>query len=52
MLAPKLTKVFNHILQGHKLPDNMLFVNMTLIPKPNKDHSLPQNLQLILYLEF
>lgn len=43
MLAPKLTKVINHILQGHKLPDDMLFANMTLIPKPNKDHSLPQN---------
>lgn len=43
MLALKLTKVINHILQGHKLPDDMLFVNMTLIPKPNKDHSLPQN---------
>lgn len=42
ILAPKLTKLFNHILQGHNLPEDMLAANMTLIPKPTY-YSLPQN---------
>lgn len=42
-LVPKLS---NHLIisfRGHKLPDEMLYINMTLISKPNKDHSVPQN---------
>ncbi|XP_040178055.1 C-type lectin domain family 7 member A-like [Rana temporaria] len=46
-LAPKLSKLFNFILQGHKLPEEMLHTNMSLIPKPNKDHSVSQNYRLV-----
>lgn len=49
-LAPKLSKLLNYILQGHKLPEEMLHDNMILISKPNKDQSVPQNYRLILVL--
>lgn len=35
--------LFNFILKGHTFPGDMLMANMSLIPKPNKDHTLPQN---------
>lgn len=44
-LAPRLSNLFNYILQGHKLPEEMLHANMILILKPNKDHSVPPKLQ-------
>lgn len=43
LLIPKLTKLFNKILKRDHFPDEMLLANMSLIPKPNKDHTLPQN---------
>ena len=43
LLAPHLKNLFNHILEGNTFPREMLLANLSLIPKPNKDHSLPQN---------
>lgn len=43
LLTPNLTKLFNHILNGNHFPEEMLLANLSLIPKPPKDHSLPQN---------
>lgn len=43
ILIPHLKSLFNYILKGNLFPDDMLLANMSLIPKPNKDHSLPQN---------
>ena len=42
-LIPHLSKLFNNILKGDQFPEEMLLANMSLIPKPNKDHTLPQN---------
>lgn len=46
-LAPKLTKLFNHILQGNHFPEEILLANLSLIPKPLKDHTLTQNFRPI-----
>lgn len=40
-LAPNFTKLFNHILEGSHFPEEMLLANMSLIPNPHKDHSVP-----------
>lgn len=42
-ITPHLTKLYNNILQGGQFPSEMLLANMSLLPKPNKDHSTPQN---------
>lgn len=42
-ISPHLEKLFNHILKGYTSSEDMFMVNMSLIPKLNKDHSLPQN---------
>lgn len=41
--TPKLVTLYKHILKGHNFPPEMLLANMSLIPKPHKDHSIPQN---------
>ena len=43
LLSPRLARLFNSILKGGPFPDEMLLVNMSLIPKPNRDHTMPQN---------
>lgn len=43
LLIPTLTKLYNNILKGDFFPEEMLLANMSLIPKPNKDHKLTQN---------
>lgn len=43
LLSPSLVQLFNWILQGGDFPEEMLLANMSLIPKPNKNHLLPQN---------
>lgn len=50
MLAPYLTKLFNHILESNHFPDEMLLANLSLILKPLKDHTLPQHFCPILVL--
>lgn len=47
LLTPHLTNLFNHILNGGQFPNEMLLANLSLIPKPLKDHSLPQNFRPI-----
>lgn len=43
LLTPTTTQLYSNILKGDLFPEEMLFANMSLIPKPNKDHTLPQN---------
>lgn len=43
LLSPSLVQLFNWVLQGGRFPDEMLLANMSLIPKPNKNHLFPQN---------
>lgn len=43
ILIPRLTTMFNKILKGDQFPTEMTVANMSLFPKPLKDHSLPQN---------
>lgn len=47
ILAPRLVKLSNHILMGGQFPEEMLLANLSLIPKPSKDHTLPQNFRPI-----
>lgn len=47
LLTPSLTKMFNYILSGGHFPEDMLLANLSLIPKPQKDHSHPQNFRPI-----
>ena len=47
VLIPHLVKLFNHVLQDNQFPSEMLLANMSLLPKPNKDHSSPQNFRPI-----
>lgn len=46
-LPPRFAKMFTHIINGHHIPDDMLLAKMSLLPKPNKDHTLPQNFRPI-----
>lgn len=42
--STKLVQLFNSVLHGGNFPEEMLLLaNMSLIPKPNKNHTLPQN---------
>lgn len=41
LLTPNLAKLYNNILKGEQFPEEMLLANKSLIPKPNKDHTLP-----------
>lgn len=50
ILSPKLATLYNHILRGNNFPAEMLLANMSLIHKPHKDHSLPQNFRPILVI--
>lgn len=43
LLSPSLVQLFNWVLQGGSFPEEMLLANMSLIPKPNNNHLLPQN---------
>lgn len=43
LLIPNLKALFNYILKSNTFPDDMLMDNMSLIPKLNKNHTLPQN---------
>lgn len=47
LLTPKLTSLFIYILEGGHFPEEMLLANMSLIPKPGKDHSLPAKFRSI-----
>lgn len=42
--------MYNYSLKGHHFPQDMLLVNMTLIPKPNKDNTLSQNFRPLLVI--
>lgn len=43
VLTPRLTTMFNNTLNGERFPNELTLANMSLLPKPLKDHSLPQN---------
>lgn len=51
ILTPRLTTMFNNILKGDHFPNERTLANMSLLPKPLKDHSLPQNYRLILVIK-
>lgn len=46
-LSPRLVWLFNSVLKGGSFPEEMLLAKMSLIPKPNRDHTLPQNYRSI-----
>lgn len=51
-VGPQSHQIIYHFLLGGHFPDEMLLANLSLIPKPQKDHSLPQNIHPISVLNY